>query len=259
MNQASSSPILELQGLVKRYGGLTATDNLNLTVNVGEIHAIIGPNGAGKTTLIHQISGALASDSGQISFAGEDVTRVPMHLRVQAGLARSYQITNIFPRFSVLDNLALAVQARSGSSMRFWRPALSERALFDEARELAQRVGLGPHADKLAGSLAHGAQRQLELGLALATRPRLLLLDEPMAGMGHEESVEMIPLIESLRPEIAVLIIEHDMDAVFRMADRISVLVAGRIIATGTPDQIRGNIEVKKAYLGDELGDEVAA
>ncbi|MES2263919.1 MAG: ABC transporter ATP-binding protein [Pseudomonadota bacterium] len=245
--------ILELQQLVKRYGGLVATDRLDLTVHAGEIHAIIGPNGAGKTTLIQQISGALASDSGRVLFEGIDVTRQPIHQRVQGGLARSYQITNIFPRFSVLDNLALAVQARSGSSMRFWHPALGENALFDEARELAQRIGLGGHTDRLAGSLAHGAQRQLELGLALATRPKLLLLDEPMAGMGHEESVEMIPLIESLRPALAVLIIEHDMDAVFRMADRISVLVAGRIIATGTPDQIRNNLEVKRAYLGDEV------
>lgn len=246
------SAILALRQLVKRYGGLLATDHLDLTIHAGEIHAIIGPNGAGKTTLIHQISGAIAPNEGSIVFAGQDVTRRTMHQRVAGGLARSYQITNIFKNFSVLDNLALAVQARSGSSMRFWRAATRETALFDEARTIAQRVGLGPHADAAAGSLAHGGQRQLEVGLALATKPRLLLLDEPMAGMGHEESASLVPLIECLRPEIAVLLIEHDMDAVFRIADRISVLVAGRIIASGTPDEIRNNIDVKRAYLGDE-------
>lgn len=247
-----SAPVLRLDKLVKRYGGLLATDRLDLDVHGGEIHAIIGPNGAGKTTLIQQISGALASDSGRVLFEGRDVTRQSVHERVQGGLARSYQITSIFPHFTVLDNLALAVQARSGGSMRFWRPAVSEQALFDEAAELAGRIGLAPQIQTLAGSLAHCSQRQLELGLALATRPRLLLLDEPMAGTGLEESAAMITLIESLRPALAVLIVEHDMDAVFRLADRISVLVAGRIIATGAPDQIRNNPEVKRAYLGDE-------
>lgn len=248
-----SQVVLELRDLVKRYGGLLATDHLNLRIHAGEIHAIIGPNGAGKTTLIHQISGALAADGGSILFDGADVTGTSMHQRVASGLARSYQITNIFKNFSVLDNLALAVQARSGSSMRFWRAAISEKALFEEARALAARVGLHAQTATLAGKLAHGAQRQLEVGLALATQPRLLLLDEPMAGMGHEESAALVPLIESLRPAIAVLLIEHDMDAVFRIADRISVLVAGRIIASGTPDAIRNDIEVKKAYLGDEV------
>ncbi|MFC3106809.1 ABC transporter ATP-binding protein [Undibacterium arcticum] len=253
MRPDKTEALLDLQNLVKRYGGLTATDRLNLTINNGEIHAIIGPNGAGKTTLIHQISGSIAPNEGTIVFGGRDITSLSMHERVAQGLARSYQITNIFKSYSVLDNLALAVQARTGSSMRFWKQAIAERAIFDEAHVIGKRVGLAKRIKTIAGSLAHGEQRQLEVGLALATRPKMLLLDEPMAGMGPEESARLIPLIESLRSEIAVLLIEHDMDAVFQMADRISVLVAGRIIAAGTPDEIRNNIEVKKAYLGDEV------
>jgi branched-chain amino acid transport system ATP-binding protein len=248
----STETLLDLRKLVKRYGGLVATDHLDLTVTRGEIHAIIGPNGAGKTTLIHQISGAIAPNEGSVLFNGRDITRVPMHERVKLGLARSYQITNIFHAYSVLDNIALAVQARCGSSMRFWQPAVSDQALFDEARAIGAKVGLGPRLDAIAGNLAHGEQRQLEVGLALATLPKLLLLDEPMAGMGPDESARLIPLIRNLRNEIGVVLIEHDMDAVFQLADRISVLVSGRIIATGTPDQIRNDSEVKKAYLGDE-------
>jgi branched-chain amino acid transport system ATP-binding protein len=246
-------PILELRGLSKRFGALVATDDLDLTIQDGEIHAIIGPNGAGKTTLIHQVSGALRPDAGSIRFDGHDVTGLCMHKRVERGLARSYQITNIFNGLSVRDNLALAVQARQGSSMRFWRPAVFEGALFGEADAIAQRIGLGTRGSTLAGNLSHGEQRRLEVGLALATQPKLLLLDEPMAGMGHDESDDLVPLIASLRPSVAVLLIEHDMDAVFRVADRISVLVAGRIIATGTPDEIRNNSDVKRAYLGDEV------
>ncbi|WP_420473149.1 ABC transporter ATP-binding protein [Noviherbaspirillum sp. ST9] len=248
-----TQPILQLRGLVKRFGALAATDELDLTIHAGEIHAIIGPNGAGKTTLIHQVSGALRPDSGLIVFDGHDVTRLCMHKRVERGLARSYQITNIFNGLSVRDNLALAVQARQGSSMRFWRPAVSDAALFHEADGIAQRIGLAARLEALAGKLSHGEQRRLEVGLALATQPKLLLLDEPMAGMGHDESDDLVPLIESLRPSVSVLLIEHDMDAVFRVADRISVLVAGRIIATGTPDEIRVNAEVKRGYLGDEV------
>ncbi|HJW55584.1 MAG TPA: ABC transporter ATP-binding protein [Burkholderiaceae bacterium] len=250
---STGAPLLELRNLIKRYGGLTATANLSLSVDSGEIHAVIGPNGAGKTTLIHQISGAIAPNQGTILFDHRDVTQLSMHKRVARGLARSYQITNIFKSYSVLDNLALAVQARSGSSMHFWRPAISEHALFEQARAIGERIGLGARIDTIAGSLAHGEQRQLEVGLALATRPKLLLLDEPMAGMGPDESTRMITLIQSLRSDIAILLIEHDMDAVFQLADRISVLVSGRIIATGAPNQIRANIEVKKAYLGDEV------
>ncbi|MGJ9419615.1 ABC transporter ATP-binding protein [Massilia sp. CMS3.1] len=252
MNTQPTPPLLELRNLVKRYGGLVATDRLNLTVQRGEIHAIIGPNGAGKTTLIHQISGAIRPDEGAVLFEGRDITARPMHERVRLGLARSYQITTIFEACTVLDNIALAVQARRGSSMRFWRAAIGDSLLFDEARAVAQQVGLGPRVDALAGNLAHGEQRQLEVGLALATCPRLLLLDEPMAGMGPDESARLIPLIRDLGGEIGVVLIEHDMDAVFRLADRISVLVAGRVVASGSPDEIRNNSEVKKAYLGDE-------
>jgi branched-chain amino acid transport system ATP-binding protein len=249
--------LLELRNLVKRYGGLVATDHLNLTLMPGEIHAIIGPNGAGKTTLIQQISGAITPNEGAILLDGRDITQRPMHQRVALGLARSYQITNNFSAYSVLDNLALAVQAQSGRSMRFWRPVVTENALFEQAAAIAERVGLSGRIHRIAGSLAHGEQRQLEVGLALATNPRMLLLDEPMAGMGPEESARLIPLITELRPSIAVLLVEHDMDAVFRMADRISVLVAGRIIASGAPDQIRSNPAVRQAYLGDELREQL--
>ncbi|HLU19747.1 MAG TPA: ABC transporter ATP-binding protein [Pusillimonas sp.] len=248
-----TAPLLELRGLVRRYGGILATDHLDLTVIEGETHAIIGPNGAGKTTLIQQISGGLSPDEGNIIFQGKDITHLPMNQRVHRGLARSYQITNIFRQCTVLDNLALAVQARSGSSMRFWRPAMSESRVIDEARALADKIGLGGRLDTLSGNLAHGEQRLLEVGLALATRPRLLLLDEPMAGMGPKESRSLMPLVQSLSEELSVLLVEHDMETVFQLADRISVLVSGRVIATGTPDEIRHNAEVRKAYLGDEV------
>ena len=248
----SAAPLLHIDGLVKRFGGLTATDHAELRVQPGELHALIGPNGAGKTTLIHQISGALAPDAGRIVFGGDDITGLPMPQRVLRGLARSYQITSIFKRLSVLDNVALAVQARQGSSMRFWQAARSERARYDEAAAVAERVGLGAQKDALAGALAHGEQRQLEVGLALATAPRLLLLDEPMAGMGPDESERMVALLQSLRGSTTLLLVEHDMDAVFRLADRISVLVFGRVIACGTPAEIRNHPDVRRAYLGDE-------
>ena len=247
-----SATLLHVDRLVKRFGGLTATDHASVRVLRGEVHALIGPNGAGKTTLIHQISGALAPDAGQVHFDGVDVTRMPMHERVLRGLARSYQITSIFSRLSVHDNLALAVQARDGHSMRFWRPARSERARWQEAGELAERVGLTARLAVPGGSLAHGEQRQLELGLALATRPRLLLLDEPMAGMGADESQQMIELLHTLRGDVTILLVEHDMDAVFRLADRISALVFGKVIACGTPQAIRSDPEVQRACLGSE-------
>jgi len=243
--------MLEVSNLRKRFGGVAASDGVSLEVREGEVHALIGPNGAGKTTLIAQLSGSIAADDGRISFLGNDVTRLEQHSRVKAGLARSFQVTSIFRGFSVLDNLALAVQARSGSSLSFWRPVAAERALFDEARAIAADVGLGERIDTPAARLAHGEQRALELGLALATRPRLVLLDEPTAGMGPEESRRMIDLVERLRGRLTVLLVEHDMDAVFRLADRISVLVAGRVIATGTPQEIRRNAEVRRAYLGE--------
>src|SRR5687767_8344845 len=245
--------MLELRNLSKRFGGVVATDDLTLRVALGEVHALIGPNGAGKTTLIGQIAGTLQPDTGDVFFAEKRITRLPPHDRVKAGLARSYQITSIFRRFTVLDNLALAVQARSGSSFSFWKPVEEETALFDEARSIAEQVGLSRRLGFLASNLAHGEQRALEVGLALATRPKLVLLDEPMAGMGPEESQRIIALIHRMRAQVTVLLVEHDMDAVFRLADRISVMVNGRLIATGAPEKIRMNDEVRKAYLGDEL------
>jgi len=245
--------VLSLRNLGKRFGGVVAVDGVDLEVAAGEVHALIGPNGAGKTTLIGLVAGASAIDEGQIHFQGRNLTKAKAHERVRAGLARSYQVTSIFRRFSVLDSLALAVQARSGSSFSFWRPVAMETALFEEAREIASQVNLVERADAIAGTLAHGEQRALEVGLALATRPKLLLLDEPMAGMGPEESRRMIELIGRIRAGITVLLVEHDMDAVFRLADRISVMVNGRLVATGAPGEIKANLEVRKAYLGDEL------
>jgi branched-chain amino acid transport system ATP-binding protein len=245
--------MLELRAVSKRYGGVVATDDVTLDVVRGEVHALIGPNGAGKTTLIGQISGVLATEIGRILFNGADITHLPAHARVAAGLARSYQITSIFRRFSVLDNLALAVQARSGTSFRFWRPVAAERALFDEARSIAVDIGLGGREDAPAATLAHGEQRALEVGLALATRPQLVLLDEPMAGMGPQESRAMLALIQHLRRRVTVLLVEHDMDAVFRLADRITVMVNGRVVASGMPASIRNDPAVREAYLGEEL------
>jgi branched-chain amino acid transport system ATP-binding protein len=245
--------MLEIRGLTKRFGGVVAVDAVNLSVQAGEVHALIGPNGAGKTTLIAQVSGSLAADAGEIYFLEEELTRKPQHARVRAGLARSYQITSIFRRFSVLDNLALAVQARSGSSLSFWRPVAGEKALFDEAASIAAQINLQDKLNSISGTLAHGEQRALEVGLALATRPKLVLLDEPMAGMGPEESQRMIGLIQRIRASVTVLLVEHDMDAVFRLAERISVLVNGRVIASGAPADIRLDPEVKRAYLGDEV------
>jgi branched-chain amino acid transport system ATP-binding protein len=245
--------MLELRAVSKRFGGVVATDEVTLEVTRSEVHALIGPNGAGKTTLIGQISGVLATDSGRILFNGADITRLRAHARVAAGLARSYQITSIFRRYSVLDNLALAVQARSGSSFRFWRPVTLERALFEEARAIGAEIGLGARLNTVAGTLAHGEQRALEVGLALATRPQLVLLDEPMAGMGPQESRAMLELIQRIRSRVTVLLVEHDMDAVFRLADRITVLVNGRVVASGVPAAIRGDPAVRQAYLGEEL------
>jgi branched-chain amino acid transport system ATP-binding protein len=244
--------LLAVRGLTKRFGGLVATDRLDLDVARAEVHAVIGPNGAGKTTLIAQLAGTLAPEAGSIVLDGVDITRRSAHERVAHGIARSYQVTNVFRRFTSLDNAALAVQACAGSSFRFWRPALAERALFEEAHALLARVGLQDRAQIPAGVLAHGEQRQLEVALALASRPRLLLLDEPMAGMGPDESERMVALIQSLKGSVTIVLVEHDMDAVFRLADRISVLVYGRVLATGRPADIRANAEVRRAYLGAE-------
>jgi branched-chain amino acid transport system ATP-binding protein len=246
--------VLEVRGLVKRFGALAATDSASFAVRPGELHALIGPNGAGKTTLIHQISGALAPDAGQIVFDGRDVTRLGIARRVQAGLVRSFQITSLFKPCSVRDNLVLAVLARREGAPSWWRAARADAATHAEADGLLARVGLASHATRLAGELAHGEQRQLEVGLALAARPRLLLLDEPLAGMAADESARMVALLLALKAEgLTLLLVEHDMDAVFRLADRISTLVAGRVIASGTPAEIRGHAEVKRAYLGDEM------
>ena len=247
-----SSALLQVKDLVKNFGALRATDHVTLDVLPGEVHALIGPNGAGKTSLVAQLSGHLLSDSGQIVFEGQDVTALPTHERVHRGLARSFQITRLFKSFTVLDNVALSVQARSGNSCSFWRPVRSEKALTDAAMVVLQELGLQDRAHDPASELSHGEQRILELGLAVATQPKLLLLDEPMAGAGPVESERILQLIQKLRDQVAILLIEHDMDAVFRLADRISVLVNGAVIATGTPEAIRHNPQVIAAYLGEE-------
>jgi branched-chain amino acid transport system ATP-binding protein len=244
--------ILAVTGLRKAFGALVATDGVSLEVREGETHAIIGPNGAGKTTLIGQLAGDLRPDGGRILFAGEDVTRLGAPQRARKGFARSFQITSIYPDFTALDNVALAVQAHAGHSFRFWRPAREESQLREPAREVLREVGLGGRADVLAANLAHGEQRQLEVAMALATRPRILLLDEPVAGMGQEESQRMVQFLSALKGRRSIILVEHDMDAVFTLADRISVLVYGRIIASGRPEEVRANPEVRAAYLGEE-------
>ena len=247
-----AEPVLAVRGLSKRFGGLRATDRVDLDVDEGETHAIIGPNGAGKTTLIGQLAGEIESDAGLTRFAGRDVTSLDAAARSRLGLARSFQITSVFRDFSALDNVALAVQAHSGGSFRFWRPARAERALREPARAVLDGVGLHMRGDVLAANLAHGEQRQLEIAMALATQPRLLLLDEPVAGMGLEETQRMVRFLSTLKRRVTIVLVEHDMDAVFTLADRISVMVDGRIIATGSPEAVRANAEVRRAYLGEE-------
>jgi branched-chain amino acid transport system ATP-binding protein len=241
-----------VKNLVRRFGGITATDNVSLDVAKGELHAIIGPNGAGKTTLISQLTGHLAPDSGSVSLAGRDITRLPAYRRSALGLARSFQITSLLPDFTAADNVALAAQAHDGHSFRFFGDARKERGLREAAHAALQRVGLAERADALTSRLSHGEQRELELAVALATRPQLLLLDEPMAGLGVTESARMVKLLQELRKEVTIVLVEHDMEAVFALADRITVLVYGRVIASGAPSEIRQNEEVKRAYLGDQ-------
>jgi branched-chain amino acid transport system ATP-binding protein len=252
---AVAEPLLRVEGLTKRFGGVIASDDIMLEVAAGELHAIIGPNGAGKSTLIGQLGGELAPDAGHIWFDGRDITLLPTHGRSALGLARSFQITSLFPDFTALDNVALAVQAHAGHSFRFWRDVRSDPELRTPARAALDRVGLVARADALVSRLSHGEHRQLELAMALATKPRLLLLDEPMAGLGAEESARVVTLLRALKRDLTILLIEHDMDAVFALADRISVLVYGRIIASDTPAAIRANREVRTAYLGEGATD----
>ena len=246
-----SDVLLHVEDLSKSFGALRATDQVTFEALAGETHAIIGPNGAGKTTLIGQLAGNLRPDSGHIRFAGEDITALGASARSHRGLARSFQITSVYRDFSALDNVALAVQAHAGSSFRFWRPARKDPRLRDPARAILGEVGLSARAEVLAANLAHGEQRQLEVAMVLATKPRLMLLDEPMAGMGADESQRMVRLLAGFKGRQTIVLVEHDMDAVFSLADRISVLVYGRIIATGTPAEIRANPEVQSAYLGE--------
>jgi branched-chain amino acid transport system ATP-binding protein len=247
-----ADPLLRVEKLVRRFGGILATDHVSLDVAKSELHAIIGPNGAGKTTLISQLTGHLAPHSGSIFLGGRDITGLPAYRRSALGLARSFQITSLLPDFTAADNVALAAQAHHGHSFRFWGNARKEKALRDIAQAALDRVGLGGRADVLVSKLSHGEQRELELAVALATKPQLLLLDEPMAGLGVTESARMVRLLSELRKEVTIVLVEHDMEAVFALADRISVLVYGRVIASGAPADIRQNEEVKRAYLGDQ-------
>ena len=247
-----ADPLLRVEKLVRRFGGVIATDHVSLDVAKGELHAIIGPNGAGKTTLISQLTGQLSPNSGTIHFAGADITRLPAYRRSALGLARSFQITSLLPDFTASDNVALAAQAHDGHSFHFWGNARKESGLRNAALSALKRVGLEHRADVVVSRLSHGEQRELELAVALATKPQLLLLDEPMAGLGTTESARMVKLLQELRREVTIVLVEHDMDAVFALADRITVLVYGRVIASDVPAAIRQNEEVKRAYLGDQ-------
>ena len=246
-----AEPLLQVENLSKHFGGIVACDHITLTVDRGELHAIIGPNGAGKTTLLAQLSGELIPNSGRIGFDGSDITKAPPWQRSRQGLARSFQITSLFVDLTALDNVALAVQAHAGHSFRFWRNARRDPELRGPARAALARLGLSAREGTLVSRLSHGEHRQLEIAVALATKPRLLLLDEPMAGMGPDESARLVKTLATLKSDVAILLIEHDMEVVFALADRISVLVYGRIIASGLPDEIRKNPEVKRAYLGE--------
>ena len=244
--------MLKVNSLIKSFGGLLATDNLSFEVEVGTLHAVIGPNGAGKTTLIRQITGETKPDSGTIIFDGKDISDIPVHLRSALGLARSFQITNIFPDMSTWDNVALAVQAHAGHSFHFWKDARKDPVLREPALVFLKQVGWEERAGSVAGQLSHGEHRQLEIAMALATRPKMLLLDEPMAGMGPEESKAMVAILQGLKRKLTILLIEHDMDVVFTLADQITVMVYGRGIATDAPEAIRKHPEVQAAYLGEE-------
>jgi branched-chain amino acid transport system ATP-binding protein len=244
--------ILEVEQLTKRFGGVIASDGISLAIPKGELHAIIGPNGAGKTTLIGQLAGEIAPDAGCVRFEQRDITGLPAWRRSHLGLARSFQITSLFSDFSALDNVALAVQAHAGHSFRFWKNARKEASLREPARAALARFGLGARADALVSRLSHGEHRQLEMAMALATSPRMLLLDEPMAGLGPQESARMVNTLRELKRQVTILLIEHDMEAVFALADRITVLVYGRVIACDVPGAIKKNTQVRQAYLGEQ-------
>ena len=244
--------ILEVEKLTKRFGGVVASDGISLAIPKGELHAIIGPNGAGKTTLIGQLAGEITSDAGRVRFEKRDITALPAWRRSHLGLARSFQITSLFSDFSALDNVALAVQAHAGHSFRFWKDARKEMSLREPARAALAHFGLAERADVLVSRLSHGEHRQLEMAMALATSPRMLLLDEPMAGLGPQESARMVTTLRELKREITILLIEHDMEAVFALADRITVLVYGRVIACDVPAAIKENAQVRQAYLGEQ-------
>lgn len=242
---------LSVFGLNKAFGALRATDNLSLNVKEGTIHGLIGPNGAGKTTLINQLSGEMMADSGTVHFNEQNVSKMPIHQRAQLGLQRSYQITSLFPEFSALENVAMALQVCNGHSFRFWAKARKDKTLTEPALAYLDQVGLVGLANSPVKDLAHGQQRQLELAMTLATNPKMLLLDEPMAGMGQSESIAMMEVLRPLKGKITILMVEHDMDVVFALADQVTVLVRGHAIVTATPDEIRANKEVRTAYLGD--------
>lgn len=243
--------MLEISNLNKSFGAIQVSRDICISIKANQCHAVIGPNGAGKTTLIHQISGVLNSDSGSITLAGKDISGMSMSKRVQAGLGRTFQITSVLPSFSVLENLAIAAQAKAGSSLRFFRDAARETALNDTAFETLVRVGLEDRAHVTAADLSHGERRLLELGIALAGEPRFLLLDEPMAGLGRTESAALVALLLELRSSLPMLLVEHDMDAIFKLADEVSVLVDGSIVVSGTPDQVRADPAARAAYLGE--------
>ncbi len=248
-----AEPVLALTALRKHFGGLIVTDNIDLSVMPGELHAVIGPNGAGKTTLINVVSGLLAPDSGRVVLAGRDITALPPHTRARLGVARSFQITSVLSGFSALENVAISVQARAGSSFRYRGNAAAETALNEPAMAALAEVGLADRAHVLAARLAHGEKRALELAMAIAAEPKLLLLDEPMAGTGREETERLIGVLRRLKGRFAMMLVEHDMTAVFALADRISVLIYGRILASGRPEEVRADPRVIAAYLGDEM------
>ncbi|MFW7348387.1 MAG: ABC transporter ATP-binding protein [Pigmentiphaga sp.] len=246
------STILQVEGLTRRFGGLTAVNAVSIDLRIGEVHAVIGTNGAGKSTLINMLSGEIAASEGRIQLSGADVTRQPQPRRALSGIGRSYQRTTIFPEFTVHENCRLAAQARNPRPWALWESARACSTSVQAANAALEATGLAQVANRLAGTLSHGAKRQLEVAMCLATQPRVLLLDEPLAGMGAEETDRMLALLERLKPRHAILLVEHDMDAVFRIAERITVMVNGTVIATGAPDAIRNDPQVRSAYLGEE-------